>query len=630
MFKLAELFVAITGNASSLNRTLDGVHARLLGFGGAGARAGQSLAAGIVGGMGLGGIGGAGLGVAGLGLALGASAKMASNFESQMNLLQRVAGLTNDELGRMDGNLRRMALSSDLAGVSLRQLGEAAVMGGRMGIAGDELEGFVKTAGELALALDDIPVEASVQGIAQILGVYGKGVDEARNFAGALDALSNNARTTGGEILDVAARLKGSASVLGLSPQDLLALSTAMKDVGISTEIAGTNMGVILAKMAQDTEEFARVAGVSVSEFERMLDEGPLRALEAFIGGLEGGRADFGLLAELGITGERARGVVLQLSQSMERLRDFQALSNEEWETMAFLNNDLAKVTASSEAQITQSWNRITDVLIDFGEATLPSVVAALEGVAEVAEDIRHAISGAFDADAAERFAAELREVIDTARAAPAAVLGQAEDLREADRGLGRTVMSSLMELGKYVNPFTTDMADRAQARLMEEMVDDAFGAIDRGRAAMALPPRPPGPRGEPEWWDPDYRAPIGAPEGFTSRRAAGEGGVAATAIGAAIAGALQAMAVQEQAKALAAEELAVRRAAEDREARGVGRSTDLAGFARELQHKALAGADVAEKQLKAQEDALILERLQEEHLRRLVDRPADGAARAS
>jgi TP901 family phage tail tape measure protein len=625
MFKLAELFVAITGDDRPLNRTLAGVNAKLLGFGAAGTRAGGALVAGLAGGMGAAmpmlGVAG---GVAGVGLALGKSAQMASAFESQVNLLGRVTGATAGELQGMSADIRAMATSADLAGVSLQQLGEAAVMGGRMGIGADEMKGFVQVAAELALALDDIPVEASVQGITQILGVYGKGVDEARNFAGALDALSNSAKTTGGEILDVASRLKGSASVLNMSPQDLLALSTAMKDVGLSTEVAGTNMSVILSRMAQDTKSFAETAGVSVKEFEALLDSGPLQALEAFIGGLSGGRDDFGLLAELGITGARATGVVLQLSQSMERLTDFQKMSNEEWESMAFLNADLAAVTQSSEAKMTRSWNRVSEVMVEFGEATLPSIIVGLEGIAEAAEGVRGALDAAFEPGAAARFAASLRESIDASKGL-SALSFDAGGFEGFDKNLGKSMGLALIRgLGLDDPGLLGDFA----GRLERELIDGALKGIDLSEAAKPIPPKP---SDYVPSWDPAYEA--GPLEGFKKKpAAAGEFGLTLGLFDAVIAGALQSVAIQGEAKARAAEEFAVRREAEDREARGVGRSVELEQFARDLQRGALGGGSVAEKQLKAQEDALKLERLQEKHLDAMLKKldRLDGTARAS
>jgi TP901 family phage tail tape measure protein len=322
-----------------------------------------------------------------------------------MNLMARTTGLEGQALADMEAEIRDMATSSELAGISLKQLTDIGIMGGRMGVDQKQLPGFIKDIARVGIALDDIPVEEAAQGIVQILGVFDLGVEHTTSFASALNKLSNNAKTTGGAILDITGRLKGGASTLGLSPQQTLALATAMSDVGISVEVAGTAMSTVLARMAKDTASFAKVAGVSVQQFEQALVRDPLEALKLFIGGLEGGTGDFSLLEEVGITGARESGVILQLSKAMDNLDTFIQLSNEDWETHASLLRDNEFATQQIASQMTHLDERLNKVSTDVGKELAPALGAArtawveftetnADGLIEGAETLAWAIGG--------------------------------------------------------------------------------------------------------------------------------------------------------------------------------------------------------------------------------------------
>ena len=101
------------------------------------------------------------------------------------------------------------------------------------------------------------------------------GTEQAIGFASALNKLDDTSSATGRDILDITQRLSGSASVLGLSPQKVLALATALKDAGVENEVAGTAVSQLFSKMATDGAKFAEVSGVSFDRFARTLRADP-------------------------------------------------------------------------------------------------------------------------------------------------------------------------------------------------------------------------------------------------------------------------------------------------------------------------------------------------------------------
>lgn len=111
---------------------------------------------------------------------------------------------------------------------------------------------------------------------------------------------------------------------------DILALSTAMSSVGINAEAGGTAMTQTMTAISKavsaggdDLETFAKIAGVSASEFADMWGNEPIDAISAFIGGLgkmnENGEDTISVLDELGLSGIRQSILILIITQRQQQ-----------------------------------------------------------------------------------------------------------------------------------------------------------------------------------------------------------------------------------------------------------------------------------------------------------------------
>jgi len=140
-------------------------------------------------------------------------------------------------------------------------------------------------------------------------------------------------------LFDMATRLASAGTVAGLSEQDILALSTAMSSVGINAEAGGTAMTQTMTAISKavsaggdDLETFAKIAGVSASEFADMWGNEPIDAISAFIGGLgkmnENGEDTISVLDELGLSGIRQSNMLRALALASDVLGDAVTTAN--------------------------------------------------------------------------------------------------------------------------------------------------------------------------------------------------------------------------------------------------------------------------------------------------------------
>jgi TP901 family phage tail tape measure protein len=332
-----------------------------------------------------------------LGVAMGAGAAMALrtavgsaiDLESRFADLRKTTGLTGEALGGVQAEIKQIATT--MAGANLHDLLDIGVMGGRMGVAPGDIGGFVRDVGMMKIAMDDIPAEELATKTARILNVFHLGTDSMKSFGSAMNKLDDSSTATGRDILEISSMIAGSAQTLGLSPQKVLALSAAMKDAGIHTEVAGTAMNQILGKMATETDKFAGAAGVSGAEFRKALADDPLQALTLLMDGLK--RFDeFGqmeALKSLGLEGSRVRQVLLQLGQVTGQLGGYVATANREWQTQASIQAEVATRGETTQAQLQRLGNILEITASEMGEALLPVIKRLVDFMAQAGLGIR-------------------------------------------------------------------------------------------------------------------------------------------------------------------------------------------------------------------------------------------------
>ena len=91
----------------------------------------------------------------------------------------------------------------------------------------------------------------------------------------------------------LALRLAGAGKQIGLAESDIMGFSAALSSVGIEAEAGGSAFSKLMIAIqlavetgSEDLNNFAEVAGMSASEFQKAFKEDAAGALIAFIEGL--------------------------------------------------------------------------------------------------------------------------------------------------------------------------------------------------------------------------------------------------------------------------------------------------------------------------------------------------------
>ena len=250
--------------------------------------------------------------------------------------VMKTTGMTKDEVNELTKSFG--LFKTRTARLELLELSTEA---GRLGIEGvDNVRAFVEQANKLKVALgDDLSTEA-IREVGKMTNVYRVGEATGKDFAGAMDALGssiNEVAASGanqaGFLVDYLKRQAGIAVQAKLSAADNIGYAATFDEIGQSVEVSATAMNKVWMDMFTNPGRYAKIAGMSIKDFNTLLTTDSNEAMIKFLEGLKGN--DEGLqvmlesLKDLEVGGARGTQALSALANNTELLRKRQITSNE-------------------------------------------------------------------------------------------------------------------------------------------------------------------------------------------------------------------------------------------------------------------------------------------------------------
>lgn len=372
-----ELALLVTGRDVSATRTLRGVSREMQKAeriaGKAGTNMGRNLERGVV--------LGAGAAVGAIGYAINA----AQDWESAV---AGVAKTVDGDVSTIAAGIRDMSREVPLAATELAGLAESA---GALGIAKEDILDFTRVSATLG-----VTTNVSADDAATALGQLGNVLDlhsaDFERFGSTLVDLGNKGASTEAQILEITRRAGGAAHLLGLGAAATLGWSSAMANLGINEELAGTalqsfftkSLGIVSTGGA-DLAKMAKIAGQTGKAFKKAFAKDAGAALETFIAGLAKLPKDQRLKAVQDLFGKTSglnRGL-LGLADSYSRnLAPSIDTATSAWEANTAMGAEAEKRYKTTASQVQLLKNNFHDAAITVGTELLPVVNdLAKEGV---------------------------------------------------------------------------------------------------------------------------------------------------------------------------------------------------------------------------------------------------------
>lgn len=250
-----------------------------------------------------------------------------AKLSDAMANLRMTTGLTAeaaDQYNKSLSSLNTRTSREDLLGI-----GKIA---GQFGVAKEELLDFTKEMNKVSVVLSsefDGGAEQITEKMATLRNVFtdiktSNISEDISNISNAVVVLAQEGVATAPVVTDFANRIGGVGINLGLTTPQVLGLSASMQELGITAERGGTATGKILQKMTTNTAEFAKVAGMDLKSFSKLVNEDIysafLKVLEGSKKGGEGAIVLGRLIKDLEISGAGASEVFSKLGNNMDLL----------------------------------------------------------------------------------------------------------------------------------------------------------------------------------------------------------------------------------------------------------------------------------------------------------------------
>ena len=282
-------------------------------------------------------------------------------------------------------------LSKSLSNLNTRtaqnELLNLARVGGKLGITNlTKIEEFVRAADVINVALsEDLGgnAEDAIREIGKLVDIF-KIEDEfglekgMLKIASAINDLGMASTANEGYLVSFSKRVAGIAPNADISIQDVLGLAGTLDSLGQMAETAGTAYGQAITGMYQDTESFAKVAGMTEVAFEKLLE---VDANEAFVRVLEGMNAsEVGMrgvleaMDSLSFDGQQVVQVLGSLASQTDELRRQQDIASESFATGTSAMDEFDKKNNSVTATIEKNKKALEAQAVILGEKLNPLI----------------------------------------------------------------------------------------------------------------------------------------------------------------------------------------------------------------------------------------------------------------
>lgn len=404
-------FIAAGAEIAANNSVLGKAGNFLVGIGDSASRAGEKLSA-------FGGVMTRGV-TTPMALAGAATVKTAVDIDTSLTNVRKTVDGTEADYQK----LKSAALDfSKTNAVSASQILDIEALGAQLGFTLDVMSNGkteIQEFGEVVSGLDiatDMDAETAGTNLAQFANITRMAKEDASNYGSAIVDLGNHLATTESKISDMSMRTAAAGTQIGLTQAQILGWSAAMSSLGIEAEAGGTafsqfvsSVDAAVAKGGDAVQEYAKVAGMSASDFSAAWQNSSNDTLQAILKGLAASDNMTLSLEAMGVTGVRQSDVMKRLAGNTDLVARSVEIANNGWSENTALSNEVANRNDSLAAKFEMLKNRIIAMADEVGEP----LAEALLDVVDVAQPLFEALESGARAFA-EMDADEQRAVLTT------------------------------------------------------------------------------------------------------------------------------------------------------------------------------------------------------------------------
>lgn len=298
-----------------------------------------------------------------------------AEMEEAQSQVIKYTGLSKDAVKELNEEFKNLDTRTPRT-----RLNELAGDAGKLGISTkkDVME-FVQAADMINVALGEDLGEDAITQIGKLAQMFGDGdrslKDNMLAVGSAVNSVAQSSSASEPYLVEFTARMGGVGKQAKLAVTDIMGYASALDQNMLRSEMASTALSGLILKLYQEPAKYAKLAGIQVEEFTKLMAEDANEAVLVFLEALNrlGGMEQLApVLDKMSLSGAEAASVISTLAGSVAQVRKEQQGANQAFVEGTSIVNEFAVQNSTVQAELDKAKQRFHDITVELGEQLLP------------------------------------------------------------------------------------------------------------------------------------------------------------------------------------------------------------------------------------------------------------------
>lgn len=296
----------------------------------------------------------------------------------------KYTGLAKEEVDALNESFKRLDTRTPR-----EKLNDLAADAGRLGIQSKEaVLDFVEAADQINVALGEDLGEDAVKNIGKLAQMFGDadrmGLKQAMLSTGSvINELAQSSSASEGYLMEFTSRLAGVGKQAGMTQADVMAFGSVLDQNMVNVEKGATALQNVITALYANPAKLAKVAGLDVKEFTKLLKTDGNAAVLKFIEALrKAGKMDAlaPMLKDMKLSGSGVTQTLSTLAANLQQVKETQQQATRAFEDGTSVTNEFNTANNTAKGELEKAQKRAKDLRVELGEKLYPAFTAMIEG----------------------------------------------------------------------------------------------------------------------------------------------------------------------------------------------------------------------------------------------------------
>lgn len=309
----------------------------------------------------------------------------------------KYTGLAKEEVDALNESFKRLDTRTPR-----EKLNDLAADAGRLGIQSKEaVLDFVEAADQINVALGEDLGEDAVKNIGKLAQMFGDdktmGLKQAMLSTGSvINELAQSSSASEGYLMEFTSRLAGVGKQAGMTQADVMAFGSVLDQNMVNVERGATALQNVITALYAKPAKLAKVAGLDVKKFTKLLETDGNAAVLKFIEALRrAGKMDAlaPMLKDMKLSGSGVTQTLSTLAANLQQVKETQQQATRAFEEGTSVTNEFNTANNTAKGELEKAQKQAKDLRVELGQRLYPVFTSMNNAVVAAAPILRSLIS---------------------------------------------------------------------------------------------------------------------------------------------------------------------------------------------------------------------------------------------